>query len=264
MSSGQCPLFARCASRLAATFLICASCILFVHSISAEVPVDKAKYDAGKAVFDRAWAENPKRRDIKIGMYYDAMHDRITELGKPGDAALYDYYLLHTFNYRDFGGYSTLVHEGPPLLNEADAEERHRDYLKRVVFKWGNVNDPAAVKKWQTRDEPSALAQWTTRFVDSSQRSQQRADIGGAMCSIVIVIIAFPVLAIVLLIWVARDAKARNMDSSVVWMLFVFFVWPIGIPVYLASRPKGELIRCGHCGNKRLRASAKCPHCGNP
>lgn len=36
--------------------------------------------------------------------------------------------------------------------------------------------------------------------------------------------IAFFILHIVLLIWVARDAKARGMDSSVLWMLLVFFI----------------------------------------
>ena len=70
-------------------------------------------------------------------------------------------------------------------------------------------------------------------------------------------------LQIGLLVWVARDAKARGMDSAVIWMLFVFFVPVLGVLVYLFSRPKGSLLTCAKCGNKRLEASARCPHCGN-
>ena len=70
-------------------------------------------------------------------------------------------------------------------------------------------------------------------------------------------------LQIGLLVWVARDAKARGMDSAVLWMLFVFFVPALGLIVYLFSRPKGPLMACEKCSNKRLQASASCPHCGN-
>ena len=66
-----------------------------------------------------------------------------------------------------------------------------------------------------------------------------------------------------MLIWVARDSKARGMDNSIVWMLLVLFTSVLGLIVYIFSRPKGNLIPCGHCGNKRMDTSAKCPHCGN-
>jgi hypothetical protein len=76
-------------------------------------------------------------------------------------------------------------------------------------------------------------------------------------------IVAALALQIGLLVWVARDAKARGMDSAVIWMLFVFFVPVLGLLVYLFSRPKGSVVPCEGCGNKRLQASARCPHCGN-
>jgi hypothetical protein len=66
-----------------------------------------------------------------------------------------------------------------------------------------------------------------------------------------------------LLVWVARDAKARAMDSSVIWLILVMVTGPIGLILYLFSRPQGNLVQCAPCGNKRLQASAKCPHCGN-
>jgi len=75
--------------------------------------------------------------------------------------------------------------------------------------------------------------------------------------------IAFIVLNIALLVWVARDAKSRGMDSAVIWMILVMFTSVLGLIIYIFSRPQGNLIRCPSCNNQRLQASAKCPHCGN-
>jgi hypothetical protein len=80
---------------------------------------------------------------------------------------------------------------------------------------------------------------------------------------ILFLIFALSVLNIALLIWVARDAKSRGMDSAVVWMLLVLFLGPIGLVIYLLSRPQGNVVPCPNCKNKRLQASARCPHCGN-
>ena len=65
------------------------------------------------------------------------------------------------------------------------------------------------------------------------------------------------------LVLLARDAKARGMDNSVVWMVLVMITGLLGLIIYLLSRPKGELVPCPNCGNKRMQISAKCPHCGN-
>jgi len=83
---------------------------------------------------------------------------------------------------------------------------------------------------------------------------------GGILILIPICIFA---LNIALLVWVARDAKSRGMDSSVLWMVLVMFTSVIGLIIYIFSRPQGNLVRCQSCGNQRLQASAKCPHCGN-
>lgn len=80
---------------------------------------------------------------------------------------------------------------------------------------------------------------------------------------LVFLFLAILALNIALLIWVARDAKARGLDNSVLWMILVMVTGPIGFVIYLFSRPKGELVACASCGNKRLAASARCPHCGN-
>lgn len=86
------------------------------------------------------------------------------------------------------------------------------------------------------------------------------AGCGGIMLVAALVPLA---IQIALLVWVARDAKARGMDGAVLWMLFVFFVPVIGVIVYVLSRPQGTLVPCPHCQNKRLQASAICPHCGH-
>jgi hypothetical protein len=78
----------------------------------------------------------------------------------------------------------------------------------------------------------------------------------------VFVIILILVLNVALLIWVARDAKARGMDNPVMWVLAVIFLSFIGLIIYLTSRPSGNLIECHNCSNKRLERSVTCPHCG--
>lgn len=76
-------------------------------------------------------------------------------------------------------------------------------------------------------------------------------------------IVAIFVINIAILVWVARDSKARGMGSAVGWLFLVFFTGPIGLIIYFFSRPQGEVEVCSHCNNKRLKAMAKCPHCGN-
>lgn len=87
---------------------------------------------------------------------------------------------------------------------------------------------------------------------------------GGLFLFIIVVIpILIVVLNIALLVWVARDAKARGMDSSVIWMILVMFTGFIGLILYTFSRPQGNVLPCPSCNNKRLEAIVKCPHCGN-
>lgn len=85
-----------------------------------------------------------------------------------------------------------------------------------------------------------------------------------ACCSgvAILVPIAFIALNIALLVWVNKDAKARGMETPVVWMLVVLLTSFIGLIVYLLSRPKGQLAPCPRCGGKKLPILAKCPHCG--
>jgi uncharacterized OB-fold protein len=54
------------------------------------------------------------------------------------------------------------------------------------------------------------------------------------------------------------------MDSAVLWMILVMFTSVIGLILYIFSRPQGAVVRCRNCGNNRLQASMKCPHCAAP
>jgi hypothetical protein len=102
-----------------------------------------------------------------------------------------------------------------------------------------------------------------TVFAQYDSNSPGSAATGCACCSTFLALpLILIVLDIALLVWVARDAKARGMDSAVLWMLLVFFTSFIGLIIYLLSRPQGNLISCSNCGNKKLQASVKCPHCG--
>lgn len=86
----------------------------------------------------------------------------------------------------------------------------------------------------------------------------------GAGAGMMIMIpIAFIALNIALLVWVARDAKARGMDNAVLWMVLVMFTSFVGLIIYIFARPQGSLEKCPSCGNNRLAGIAKCPYCGN-
>jgi ABC-type phosphate transport system permease subunit len=112
-----------------------------------------------------------------------------------------------------------------------------------------------------------AIAQ-TDQLTQQQREANEAATAGCAVCGgsivfIIVVAVVLIALNIALLIWVARDAKNRSMDSSVLWMFLVMFTGPIGLIIYTFSRPQGQLTQCASCNGKRLSASAKCPHCQN-
>src|SRR5688572_30819674 len=74
---------------------------------------------------------------------------------------------------------------------------------------------------------------------------------------LIVAFLAVLVLNIAILVFVVRDAKNRGMDSAVLWLIVILIAGPIGLIVYFLSRPKGQLVACGHCGNKRMTVSAK-------
>jgi NADH:ubiquinone oxidoreductase subunit K len=114
---------------------------------------------------------------------------------------------------------------------------------------------------------PSAAMAVTAQTQQDAQSAAGCAACGAGAGGMIFIFVVLPIAAIALnialLVWVARDAKSRGMDSSVLWMFLVMFTGPLGLVIYLFSRPQGNLLQCPSCKNKRLLASAKCPHCGN-
>ena len=107
---------------------------------------------------------------------------------------------------------------------------------------------------------------WNHAFARETQGPSDTevcAACGGLGFVFIIIVVALIALNIALLVWVARDAKSRGMDNAVLWMVLVMFTGVIGLIIYIFSRPQGNLVKCKNCGNNRLKASAKCPHCGN-
>src|SRR5881394_2737329 len=74
---------------------------------------------------------------------------------------------------------------------------------------------------------------------------------------IVLVLVGIIILNVALLIWVAKDSKARGLDNSVLWMILVMFTGVLGLVIYIFSRPKGDIVQCPNCKNNRLQGSAK-------
>ncbi|HEY4381306.1 MAG TPA: PLDc N-terminal domain-containing protein [Acidobacteriaceae bacterium] len=103
-----------------------------------------------------------------------------------------------------------------------------------------------------------------TAIAQNNNGADAVSSLAGCGCcgTFFVIPIALVALNIALLVWVARDAKARGMDSSVLWMLLVFCTSIVGLIIYLLSRPQGNLISCPNCGNQKLQAAVRCPHCG--
>jgi hypothetical protein len=83
----------------------------------------------------------------------------------------------------------------------------------------------------------------------------------GFLMLICVAPLVYLLVDILILVWVVKDARARNTDGAI-WALIILVSGILGLIVYVASRPQGVLIACPRCGNKRLMASHRCPHCG--
>lgn len=65
---------------------------------------------------------------------------------------------------------------------------------------------------------------------------------------------------VLLLIWVAKDARNRGIDPAL-WFIVMLLAGWLGLLVYLVVRPPGTLIGCQRCGGKHLQFAKVCPHC---
>lgn len=69
------------------------------------------------------------------------------------------------------------------------------------------------------------------------------------------------VVHIFIMVWTFNDATARGDSNAILWPILGFFFPLIGLIVYLAVRPKGDMSPCPTCHKQRLSTLTVCPHC---
>ena len=124
-----------------------------------------------------------------------------------------------------------------------------------------NASRAGIMLSWLVANLPLSLT-WA-QLETPGQRAAGCAACGALGGIMILIPLAILALNIALLVWVAKDAKSRGMDTPVLWMIVVILTSVVGLIVYLLSRPKGDLVPCPKCNGRRLSTLAKCPHCGN-
>ena len=92
----------------------------------------------------------------------------------------------------------------------------------------------------------------------AASSDDEKAAAGCLACGggLLFLMIGLIVLNIVLLVWVARDARARGMDNSVVWMILVLVTGVLGLIIYFFLDRKAIwwfAVNVGIRGYKRVR-----------
>jgi putative membrane protein insertion efficiency factor len=131
---------------------------------------------------------------------------------------------------------------------------------------WGGAGyDPAVVS---LRQEPAPPKRIQNDDLERQQReaaaaAAAAAGICGASC-LVIIVTSLGGLAIVvfMMLYVLKDGKARGDSNVALWAVLVWLFPLVGFIVYFFARPKGDLVPCGNCKDRRLVSLVKCPHCG--
>jgi len=115
---------------------------------------------------------------------------------------------------------------------------------------------------------PSATPSGTPASLDPATAAAMGAGIFGvygACCFVQLLFYAVIIGAWIFTgIFVMNDAKNRNSENAQTVTILAWLIWPVGLIMHLATRPKGNLVPCPHCQKKRLQGSANCPHCHQP
>lgn len=83
------------------------------------------------------------------------------------------------------------------------------------------------------------VAQLWSRLGFAASNDEAQAAAGCAVCGggMLMMLVVPLVIQIAVLAWVVKDARARQVESPMGWMIFVFLVPLVGLLVYLFSRP---------------------------
>ena len=95
--------------------------------------------------------------------------------------------------------------------------------MNRLWMLLGSLSVPAALWAQGTTTEPSA--------------NPLAGLLGGGLC--IVWLVSF-VIAILLMIWVYKDAKARG-QNAVLWLILTFFFGIVALIVWLIIRPKEKV-----------------------
>jgi len=89
----------------------------------------------------------------------------------------------------------------------------------------------------------AALAKNHSNVYEGDITPEQAAGLGiGCFIAIIIFVIVCLVVEILIIVWVYKDAKARNMENPALWIILIIFTGIIGLIVYLVVRPKDKVI----------------------
>lgn len=128
---------------------------------------------------------------------------------------------------------------------------------------WGGAGyDPAVAS---LRQEPARIPD---RDEDRARReaaaaAAAAAGVCGASCLILIVTsIGGLAVVVFMMLYVLKDGKARGDSNVALWAVLVWLFPIVGFIVYFFARPKGDLVPCANCKDRRLASLVKCPHCG--
>ena len=102
----------------------------------------------------------------------------------------------------------------------------------------------------------SVVTSGVASAADNLNASQAWATFGAGMAALVIFcIVIWLIIAILIAIWVYRDAQKRG-ESGALWLIIVILTSIIGLIIWLVVRPP--------IGGKKPESERRCPNCGRP
>ena len=114
----------------------------------------------------------------------------------------------------------------------------------------------------QKKQREQVEKEWAKFKKDVAPEAGAACAAGTIGCAIMIgTILVGLAVQIFMMVFAFKDAKARGDQNAVLWLVLIFFVHLVGFIVYMIARPKGDLIPCPNCHQKKLDILTKCPHC---